>query len=594
QGVFNDFTTGRTKETAKGVGNPAKRMSKERVLKLNDFESEYYMLENYSDSGGYYAAHISERTSMAGDTALMEKAGPDARDNVETVIKRIRATARKGGQEEYERFDKRIRALEKNVWPLIDGSGRDPDSHAVAKFLQGYRSINNWAMLGMATVSSFPDIAIYAATVKHDGGSFLGGALEAIQSVIGHDQKGNKALLSELGIFLDTARSASMQRYDIDRIEIGLFSKMNEVYFRLNLLSHWTERLATGHALSRSSELAGLSGTKLANLNEGKRRMLRQFGIEEAEWDMIRKGTLVSAGDKKFLSPESIYEVDDAIISQYLKGKGMPSNKTSIEMVRHDIDGKMKGVFSRADSASLKPNVATRAFMTQGLDPGSVRGAVLASTLQFKAYPITVIRQTLQREIYGHRSDFPTLGQAVRSPTAIANVARFAALGTMIGFLTIYTKDWFAGKKTPEITDENFGSFFARSLLASGAFSFWGDFFVGEAKSRYGTSPIASAFGPIGQDVERILKLRTKIWQIEPDFEGAALEATRIAMGKIPLNNLWSTKYAFDYLVRYNIMELTKPGALREMERTKKREMGVEFYMPPSSVIPRGGGLPNF
>ena len=63
------------------------------------------------------------------------------------------------------------------------------------------------------------------------------------------------------------------------------------------------------------------------------------------------------------------------------------------------------------------------------------------------------------------------------------------------------------------------------------------------------------------------------------------------AMNNTPFVNLFYTRAALDYGITYNIQEMLSPGVLRRRERKLKKEFGQEYFIPPSSVIARGGGF---
>ena len=50
------------------------------------------------------------------------------------------------------------------------------------------------------------------------------------------------------------------------------------------------------------------------------------------------------------------------------------------------------------------------------------------------------------------------------------------------------------------------------------------------------------------------------------------------------------TQAAIDYLIFYQLQEMVNPGYLERMEAGFKSSRGQKFFIPPSRVIPRGGG----
>ena len=69
-----------------------------------------------------------------------------------------------------------------------------------------------------------------------------------------------------------------------------------------------------------------------------------------------------------------------------------------------------------------------------------------------------------------------------------------------------------------------------------------------------------------------------------------AAGTSRFARGIITGQNLFYTKALLDYLIFFQLQEVANPGYLRRMEQGFKSSRGQKFFIPPSRVIPRGGG----
>lgn len=70
----------------------------------------------------------------------------------------------------------------------------------------------------------------------------------------------------------------------------------------------------------------------------------------------------------------------------------------------------------------------------------------------------------------------------------------------------------------------------------------------------------------------------------------AGEDALRLAMGNLPMVNLWWTRAALDWTLLYHIREMLSPGCLSRMERNMKKDFNQEFIVSPSAHIARGGG----
>jgi hypothetical protein len=66
--------------------------------------------------------------------------------------------------------------------------------------------------------------------------------------------------------------------------------------------------------------------------------------------------------------------------------------------------------------------------------------------------------------------------------------------------------------------------------------------------------------------------------------------AVRLAINNTPFANLFYTQAAMDYLIFYQLQEMSNPGYLERMESSLRNDQNQRFFIPPSDTIPRGGG----
>lgn len=55
-------------------------------------------------------------------------------------------------------------------------------------------------------------------------------------------------------------------------------------------------------------------------------------------------------------------------------------------------------------------------------------------------------------------------------------------------------------------------------------------------------------------------------------------------MGLVPGNNLWWFRWAFDWMVCYQLFEMINPGYYRRMKRRVERENNQTLWMRPWGV----------
>jgi hypothetical protein len=156
---------------------------------------------------------------------------------------------------------------------------------------------------------------------------------------------------------------------------------------------------------------------------------------------------------------------------------------------------------------------------------------------------------------------------------------------TIFGYIAMTAKDMLRGK-TPR-DPRNWKTFFAASLQG-GALGIYGDFLFRDATA-YGSGFYTTAAGPTAATVESLGKALNL--SIQGDLTRGAKELTRTIIQNIPFINLFYTRTILDYLILHQIYEQISPNYMRRMERRLKRDYGQEFFLPPSSVIPKGGNI---
>ena len=583
-----------------GMANVSKSLSHERVFHFKDAASEILYFEKYG-RGGLLENIVFGLEVSAQQIGLMRKLGPNARANLEQVAQEIGYTMSKGDDpKKYKRFQERSADIFKRHFAMVDGSLFVPGSNTMAKNFQWYRSIKMMALLGKAAISAIADIPLYGLEVKYHGGSFFGGMFEAVGTLFRTNTADSKNVLAGMGVLADAMRNSTMNRFDPDNMSQGLHTKLTEKFFMMSLLTPMTDKLRTGFALTRGLELAGHSKKSFKGLPDEWQRILSQFNIDEAKWDVIRTGQLKGADGRNYLTPEGVREMDDAAIIKYLEGQDQPVNTTSINFARNEIADNFRSYFhSRAHTASLEPDAGTRANMIGDTQAGTWLGEIVRSFMLFKSFPVAVMRQVAGRELRGHTSEVRTGMSGAKSmlsdSTAMGNMARLVASTTVYGALVVLLKDVASGREPNFPDEENWPKFLIRSMLQGGALGIYGDFLTGEAKNRYGGNAISTLMGPFGGDMNTVADITSNIVSPDGDAQKAGAAALKaLYTNALPGSQLPYFKIPLDYLILYNLQEFADPGSLREMEDRKEKQMGQKYLMPPSSVVPHGGGMPNF
>lgn len=218
------------------------------------------------------------------------------------------------------------------------------------------------------------------------------------------------------------------------------------------------------------------------------------------------------------------------------------------------------------------PGAAERAIMNQGTQAGTAVGEVFRHVMQFKSFPITMIRRGLGREVRG----------TANGKADMRGLAQLMVSTTVFGYGAMVMKDVLKGREPREFTGdfENDSRLLMAAMAQGGGMGIYGDFMFGEF-SRYGRSAVSTAVGPTLGQVDDLAELWTRI----RTGGDVGANAFRIAMNNTPFINLFYTRAALDYIILYELQEMINPGYLSRMEQRIMRENNQKFFIPPTSVV---------
>jgi len=127
--------------------------------------------------------------------------------------------------------------------------------------------------------------------------------------------------------------------------------------------------------------------------------------------------------------------------------------------------------------------------------------------------------------------------------------------------------------------------------LQGGGLGIYGDYLFGEV-NRFGGGPLETLAGPTVGTVNDLVSLLQRARDVATgEDEDLSGDVIRLLKSNTPFANLFYTQEAMNYLLWYQLQEMTNPGYLRRMERRVQRENEQTYWLPPSSVVQMGGGL---
>jgi hypothetical protein len=380
-----------------------------------------------------------------------------------------------------------------------------------------------------------------------------------------------------LGVTFDSLRGEVTARFSAHDDLPGRMARAQQLFFKFNGLSWWTDTLRATATRAMSHRLALNKGRAWGALDPDLARTLSLYGLDAGKWDLIRQGATKFADGRKYLVPNAAQDAGDDALGAYLKAKGIKPTTAKLRGLRDEIEGQVRAYLTdRASFAVLEPDARTRATMLRGTRPGSVEGELIRFIMQFKSFSVATIQKQWGREIYGRGAD--TLGQALRNGNGeLLGLAQLMAWTTLAGYGAMSTKDILKGKEPRNPLD---AKTWAAAFVQGGGAGIYGDFLLGET-NRFGGGLLQTAAGPTLGTIDDLHDLKNRL----QNGDDSAAAALRVAIGNTPFANLFYTRMALDYLFLWRLQESINPGYLRRMERRVEKENGQTFLVRPSEMV---------
>lgn len=571
----------------KGPRNLAKKVSAERVLHFRDGVAWNQYNRDFG-TGSLREAFLGGLERAGQNTGMMRRLGTNPEANWESALDELMRDYAES-PEQLRQFQADRRGLLKTRFAEIDGTSRLAVNQVGARVAANLRAWQSMAKLGGAVVSAVTDLPVAASELRYQGGSMLGSLGDLMGGLLkGRKTAEQREILASLGVFFDNVRGEVVSKFSADDTLGGRMSRAQQLFFKLNGLTWWTDTMRSTAALMMSHQLAYNRALSWDQMSDDLRRSLEPFGLDAGRWDLLRNTATREADGREYLTTQGIDGIDEAALADYLQAQGRTVNAAAIGELREDLRSQLRSfITDRASYAVIEPDARTRAMMRRGTQPGTIAGELLRFVGQFKAFPVAILQKTLGRELYGRGYQPSAYGagmqpgreliQALRSGRGEKlGLAQLMLWTTLFGYGAMSAKDLLKGR---EPRDPGDGKTWLAAMLQGGALGLYGDFLFGEA-NRFGGGLTQSLSGPtLG-----LIDDAHGLYQRMRDGDDAAAASFRFAVQNTPFANLFYTRAAMDYLFLYSVQEAMNPGALRRMERRTEKENNQRFLINPSQA----------
>jgi hypothetical protein len=559
-----DFSYG-----ARATKDVAKSSKFKRVLHFKTAD-DWFDYNDVFGVGNLKESFFSGLQTAGRNIGIMDTLGTKPAENFEkirkAVAKRMVMDKRDQNTVSSKQFNKFI--------SVVDGSIYTVENFGVAKYSAIARALSSMAKLGGATVSAAADIGLYGSEMRYQGKSFLGGMFEALSSLAKiKNTKQKKDIAEMLGFIADNTIYDIAGRYQVgDNLSKG-FTKAQRFFFKVNLLSWWTNTLKEGAMLGMANYFAKQKNLSFDSLNPQLKNLFKIYNIDSTKWNVIRKTAMEKADDgTEFINIGLLDQISDSDVKKITGIDDLTTREIGIE--KDKFKASVSGMLlDRSIYAVIEPDARVRATMTQGQLAGTAAGEALRFFFQFKAFPLSIVQKVLGRELdyfKGGKDDIQR---------GIVGMGAIVVTSGLLGYLSMTIKDFLKGRspRDPTKTKTVMAAF-----LQGGGLGIYGDVLFQETRS--GGDILGQLAGPVpltAFDLVQAIK-----YGIRGEGGKAGRTAYRAVSQSIPFLNLFYLKTAFDYLIGYSIMETMSPGTLRRMENRMRRDYNQEFLLTkPSSTF---------
>ena len=464
----------------------ANRYSQARMLHFKNSDAWDAAMTKYG-AGNLHDAVLRSITNylddMAQDTAFMQVLGP----NSARVYKTIVDTVAKESGDSATRFSNAA----KNMYNHFARTTRTVDPNLA----QAGQIVRNWQVmthLAFAPVTALNDLSMTMTAVRYNGGSFAR-TLGRMGSTL--FSKRTRQELAQMGFVADylAANISTNTRFG-ELLGSGFTAKGAGKTMRWSGMNHWTQSLK----MAMSWEMHGVIGRQadksFADLPSKTRRFLRNYALDEADWEKIRGATDTERG---FVDASKL---DQTTAARYLGA----------------VDTELRyGVF--------EAGARERAVMFGGAERGTVLGEAAMTGTQFLSFPIGSMMLQISRHFRTHEGK---------------HLGEFALM-----FLTMTTLGYLSGQitnvlKGRDVEDPRDPKVLLAAVIKGGGLFMLNSLFSAVSAPDFGKKSMEAVAGPGFADIFGILDwLGYVISRDTPEevWDAIKVAASRNVVKEVPL-----------------------------------------------------------
>ena len=437
------------------------------------------------------------------------------------------------------------------------------------------RQILTSAQLGGAAIMTVTDQHWMRQTAKFNGLPSTKANVIAVKQLAEGIRKDKKlarlAVRLGLGAEMWSAVSAVQARY-LNDIDAPMWSKrVSDAVLRGSGLSHSTQSNKWAFGMMAQGELADNVSKSFNKLEPNLQKQFKKYGIDEKEWDIIRKTKLYDAG------------IDDPSMA----GKGMYFLRPDDIHARADLDNATREFLTTRLQTWLKnetnfavPTASAKGRITLSgnAKPGTLKGEIVNSMLMYKNFAITLGMTHLAR-------GFQQQGLMGKAKYLIPMILG----GTVMGAFAYEIKQVAAGKKPTPISEMGV-RYWLNAAIYGGGLGIFGDFLFSD-QNRYGGSMSKTLTGPGVNFLDDAVRLTVgnTLELLSGEKTNAGKELAAFIQRYTPGSNLWYTRLVIERMIFDSLEKLLNPNFEADNRRNINKlrsRTGQEYWWSPGEIKP--------
>ncbi|ODP39249.1 hypothetical protein [Sphingomonas turrisvirgatae] len=559
--VWDAIRTEGWSKRAPGASGGRKLANRNAEHRFLHFKNADGWIEYNNRFGGSdpFASMMSHIDMMSRDIALMEILGPNPAATVKWLSDNLEQTAAlTGGQKDRQQAFKGGQQLQR-IFDEVMGRHNRPENRKLALAFSAIRNWQSATKLGSAVLSTTSDQATSALTRGFNGLP----QMDTIRDTLKYLNPANKAdrsLAVRAGLIAEewSSRAASQNRFLGEELTGEVSRRMAEGVMRIQGLSAVTQAGRWAMGMEFMSTITANRGKPFGKLDKAFRGFFERYGLDAAEWDVIRAAPLVEERGAKWILPDNIAD-------------------------RRVRDRLMEGIMTEVDFAVPTGGLEIKAAINSSLRRGTWLGELGRTAFQFKSFPVTIMlmhgRRMLANASWGKGAQY---------------AAALVIFTTLSGAVSLQMKEVSKGKD-PRPMDN--WAFWGAALLQGGGLGIFGDF-LGSSTNRFGGSFTDTLAGPAYQTVDTAasIVIGDQVQRVDnalsddPDAKepNTAKKGVRALKSEVPGGSLWYARLAFERLILDQLAEQVDPDYRTHRLRMEREaeKMGQGYWWAPGETAP--------